>query len=92
MDYAAQLSMVLPEIVLSVGGLALLMIAAWGGQAVSRLVSWVAVLVLIGAGVALTGPASSGGLAFDKLLSLTLACCGLLGKKFKSRLLWTVRE
>ncbi len=72
MDYAAQLSMVLPEIVLSVGGLALLMIAAWGGQAVSRLVSWVAVLVLIGAGVALTGPASSGGLAFDKLYNADL--------------------
>lgn len=67
MDYAAQLSLVLPEIVLSLGGLALLMVSAWGGQAVSRAVSWVAVAVLIGAGVALTGPASSGGLAFDGL-------------------------
>ncbi|MDR6853570.1 NADH-quinone oxidoreductase subunit N [Sphingomonas sp. BE123] len=67
MDYAAQLSMVLPEIVLSLGGLALLMVAAWGGPAVSRAVSWVAVAVLIGGGVALTGPASSGGTAFDGL-------------------------
>lgn len=67
MDYAAQLSLVLPEIVLSLGGLALLMVSAWGGQAVSRAVSWVAVAVLIGAGIALTGPASSGGLAFDGL-------------------------
>lgn len=67
MDYAAQLSMVLPEIVLSLGGLALLMVAAWGGPAVSRAVSWVAVAVLIGGGIALTGPASSGGAAFDGL-------------------------
>lgn len=67
MDYAAQLSMVLPEIVLSLGGLALLMVSAWGGQAVSRAVSWVSVAVLIGAGIALTGNASSGGTAFDGL-------------------------
>ncbi|MBX3594524.1 NADH-quinone oxidoreductase subunit NuoN [Sphingomonas sp.] len=67
MSYAAQLSMVLPEIVLSLGGLALLMVAAWGGQAVSRAVSWVAVAVLAGAGVALIGPASAGGTAFDGL-------------------------
>ncbi|RYD65770.1 MAG: NADH-quinone oxidoreductase subunit N, partial [Sphingomonadales bacterium] len=67
MDYGLQLSMVLPEIVLSVGGLALLMVAAWGGQAVTRAVSWVSVAVLIGAGIALTGNASSGGLAFDGL-------------------------
>ena len=67
MDYAAQLSMVLPEIVLSLGGLALLMVAAWGGPAVSRAVSWVSVAVLIGAGIALTGNASSGGTAFDGL-------------------------
>ncbi|MFN4096661.1 MAG: NADH-quinone oxidoreductase subunit NuoN, partial [Sphingomonas sp.] len=67
MDYGLQLSMVLPEIVLSVGALALLMVAAWGGPAVSRAVSWVSVAVLIGAGIALTGNASSGGLAFDGL-------------------------
>jgi NADH-quinone oxidoreductase subunit N len=67
MDYAAQLSMVLPEIVLSLGGLALLMVAAWGGPAVSRAVTWVSVAVLIGGGIALVGPASSGGTAFDGL-------------------------
>ena len=67
MDYAAQLSMVLPEIVLSLGGLALLMVAAWGGQAVTRAISWVSVAVLIGGGIALLGPASAGGTAFDGL-------------------------
>ena len=46
MDYAANLSMVLPEIVLTLGGLALLLVAAWGGPAGSRAVSWVSVAVL----------------------------------------------
>jgi NADH-quinone oxidoreductase subunit N len=72
MDYAAQLSMVLPEIVLSLGGLVLMMVAAWGGQGVSRAVSWVAVAVLFGAGVALLGPASAGGTAFDGLYKADL--------------------
>ncbi len=73
MDYAAQLSMVLPEIVLSLGGLALLMVAAWGGQSVSRAVSWVAVAVLIGGGIALFHPAvTTGETAFNGLYSADL--------------------
>lgn len=72
MDYAANLSMVLPEIVLSLGGLVLLMVSAWGGQAVSRAVSWVSVAVLLGAGIALAGPASAGGVAFDGLYNADL--------------------
>jgi NADH-quinone oxidoreductase subunit N len=72
MDYAANLAMVLPEIVLSLGGLVLLMVSAWGGQAVSRGVSWVSVAVLLGAGVALIGPASAGGVAFDGLYNADL--------------------
>ena len=64
MDYAAQLVMTLPEVVLSLGALALMMVAAWGGQQSTRAISWVSVLVLAGAGIALIGPASSGGEAF----------------------------
>ncbi|OYY69002.1 NADH-quinone oxidoreductase subunit N [Sphingomonas sp. 28-63-12] len=67
MDYTANLLMTLPEIVLSLGALALMMLAAWGGQAASRAISWTAVAILIGAGIALTGPASSGGYAFSGL-------------------------
>ena len=67
MDYTANLMMTLPEIVLSVGALVLMLAAAWGGQAAARAISWTAVAVLIGAGVALGGPASSGGSAFDGL-------------------------
>ncbi len=64
MDYAANLVMTLPELVLSIGALALMMAAAWGGQPAARAISWAAVAVLAGAGIALIGPASSGGEAF----------------------------
>ena len=63
----ASLLMTLPELVLAVGAIALMLVAAWGGQGSTRLVSWVSVAVLIGAGIALTGPASSGGSAFGGL-------------------------
>ncbi len=64
MSYATMLTIALPEIVLSLGALALMLVAAWGGQAVARPVCWAALVVLIGAGIALAGPASSGVEAF----------------------------
>jgi len=65
---SADLYMILPELVLTVGALVLMLVSAWGGQASTRAVSIAAVAVLVGAGVALAGPASSGGQAFDGLL------------------------
>ncbi|MEZ0242479.1 MAG: NADH-quinone oxidoreductase subunit NuoN [Sphingomonas sp.] len=67
MSYSAQLLMTLPEVVLGLGAILLMLVAAWGGQASTRLVSWAAVAVLAGAGISLFGPASAGGLAFDGL-------------------------
>ncbi len=67
MNTFAQLQMTLPEEVLGTGALLLMLIAAWGGQASTKLVSWAAVAVLIGAGVSLFGPASAGGTAFGGL-------------------------
>lgn len=67
MDYASQIAMTLPEVVLAVGAFALMLVAAWGGPASTRAVSWTAVAVLIGACLALTGPAGSGGEAFGGL-------------------------
>jgi NADH-quinone oxidoreductase subunit N len=64
---SAEYLMVLPEMVLSLGAIALMLVAAWGGQASTRLVSWTAVAILAGACVALTGPASYGGDAFGGL-------------------------
>ncbi len=64
MDYSTQLMMALPELVLAVGGIVLMLVAAWGGQSATRAVSIAAVAVLAGAGIALAGPASAGGEAF----------------------------
>ena len=52
MDWIASLQATLPELVLSVGALALMLVAAWGGQGSTRAVSWTAVAVLLGAGIA----------------------------------------
>ena len=65
MTYASQVAMTLPEIVLALGALALMLVAAWGGPSSTRAVSWTAVAVLGGACLALIGPATTGGYAFD---------------------------
>lgn len=65
MDYASQVAMTLPEIVLALGALALMLVAAWGGSASTRAVSWTAVAILGGSCLALIGPATNGGAAFD---------------------------
>ncbi|WP_213980026.1 NADH-quinone oxidoreductase subunit NuoN [Sphingomonas sp. dw_22] len=67
MNYSLQLLMTLPELVLGVGAIVLMLVAAWGGQQSTKLVSWVSIAVLAGAGIALAGPSSSGGEAFGGL-------------------------
>ncbi|MET0307125.1 MAG: NADH-quinone oxidoreductase subunit NuoN [Sphingomonas sp.] len=67
MNYSMQLLMTLPELVLGVGAIVLMLVAAWGGQQSTKLVSWVSVAILAGAGIALAGPSSSGGEAFGGL-------------------------
>ncbi|MDE0877934.1 MAG: NADH-quinone oxidoreductase subunit NuoN [Sphingomonas bacterium] len=67
MSYAANLAMTLPEIVLGLGAIALMLVAAWGGPSSTRAISWASVAVLLGAGLALIGPASNGGEAFGGL-------------------------
>ncbi|WP_315761048.1 NADH-quinone oxidoreductase subunit NuoN [Sphingomonas sp. Y38-1Y] len=67
MSYATQMLFILPELVLTLGALVLMLAAAWGGPASTRAISIASVAVLVGAGIALVGPASSGGEAFDGL-------------------------
>lgn len=67
MSTSANILLTLPEVVLAIGSLALMLVSAWGGQASTRAVSWTAVAILAGAGIALTGPSANGGLAFDGL-------------------------
>ena len=67
MSYTDNLLMTLPELVLSLGAIALMLVGAWGGQKSTRAVSWTAIAIIGGAMVALAGPASSGGTAFGGL-------------------------
>ncbi|MBN8832607.1 MAG: NADH-quinone oxidoreductase subunit NuoN [Sphingomonadales bacterium] len=61
---------VLPEIILTVAGLVLMLVATSEGEGIPRLVSWLAVAALAVAGLALTLPAvHAGGLIFDGLYS-----------------------
>ncbi|WP_095011095.1 NADH-quinone oxidoreductase subunit NuoN [Tsuneonella mangrovi] len=59
MDYSASLSLIAPEIVLSVGGLLLLLCAAWMGDKASRAIS-VGAVIIIAAAAALTIPVLCG--------------------------------
>ncbi|WP_338465848.1 NADH-quinone oxidoreductase subunit NuoN [Novosphingobium sp. ZN18A2] len=60
MDLAHSLWLVAPEEVLSISGLALLLVAAWGGDKASRLISILSVAALVAA-AALTVPALCDG-------------------------------
>ena len=60
MDFAQSLRLILPEEILSVGGLVLLLAAGWTGDRASRAISIAAVAVLV-ASAALTVPALSSG-------------------------------
>jgi NADH-quinone oxidoreductase subunit N len=63
---------ILPELILSLGGTILMMLAAFTGRRGSALVNWLAVALLIGATVALIGAPSHAGPIFDGQLSADL--------------------
>ena len=65
---SASLLAVLPELVLTAGGLALLLIAAFGGDGTARAVNWLSVLTLLVAGLMLPVSLAHGPLAFDGLV------------------------
>ncbi|MCP5396685.1 MAG: NADH-quinone oxidoreductase subunit NuoN [Sphingomonadaceae bacterium] len=60
MEFKASLALIAPEVVLSVSGLVLLLIAAWAGDKASRLVSILSVAAIVAAG-ALTAPILCAG-------------------------------
>ena len=62
----------LPEIILAVGGLVLMMLAAFTGRRGTALVSGLAVALLIAATIALIGPPSHAGPMFDGMVSADL--------------------
>ena len=62
----------LPELILSLGGTILMMVAAFTGRRGAGLTSWLAVALLIGATLGLVGPPSHAGPIFDGLVSADL--------------------
>ncbi|EIZ80273.1 NADH dehydrogenase I subunit N [Novosphingobium sp. Rr 2-17] len=60
MDWSQSLRLIAPEETLSIAGLILLLVAAWGGDKASRLISILAVAALVAAG-AFAAPALCGG-------------------------------
>jgi NADH-quinone oxidoreductase subunit N len=65
MNFAA----ILPEIILTVGALVLMMVAAFLGRRASALCSWATVALLIGASVALIGEPQHAGALFGGLIA-----------------------
>jgi NADH-quinone oxidoreductase subunit N len=62
----------LPELILSIGGTVLMMVAAFTGRRGSSSVSWLSVLLLLGATAALIGAPSHAGPVFDGLVTADL--------------------
>ncbi len=60
MDWSQSLRLIAPEETLSIAGLVLLLVAAWGGDKASRLISILAVAALVAAS-AIVAPALCGG-------------------------------
>src|SRR5260370_236713 len=54
----------LRELILSIGAMLLLLVAAWRGDGATRAIGWASVVLLLVAGLSLLGPAGHGGLAF----------------------------
>src|SRR3982751_680692 len=63
---------ILPELILSIGGIVLMMVAAFTGRRGSGLVSWLSIALLIAATVALIGAPSHAGAVFDGLVAADL--------------------
>jgi len=81
MDFAQSLRLILPEEILSIGGLVLLLAAAWMGDRASRAISIASVALLVAA-AAFAVPALSGDSWTSKILgffALILASVNIFG-------------
>ena len=67
-----QFAPILPEIILTIGAIVLMMVAAFAGRRGSGFVSWASVLLLVGATVALIGAPSHAGPQFGGLVGADL--------------------
>ncbi len=69
MPILQQLAFTGPELILTLGGLVLLMLVAFAGEGTTRIVSWLSIGLFAAAGLNLIGPAGWGGEAFGGLYS-----------------------
>ena len=60
----ASVALTAPELILSIGGTALMLVAAYAGDKATRFITWISVLLFAAAGLSLSGVAGSGGSAF----------------------------
>ncbi|MGH6782404.1 MAG: NADH-quinone oxidoreductase subunit N, partial [Sphingomonadaceae bacterium] len=67
MSLVQSLALTLPELILTLGALVLLMVAAYVGDKATKAISWAAVALFAVAAFSLLGPAGHGGDAFDGL-------------------------
>ena len=67
-----QFAPILPELILTVGAIALMMVAAIAGRRSAGLVSWASVLLLLGATISLVGAPSNAGASFGGLVAADL--------------------
>ena len=61
--------LVLPEVILTVSGLILMLVAAWAGDRAATALTWLAILTLAAAAAFLPGLAGPGGSAFHNLFA-----------------------
>ncbi|HET7816069.1 MAG TPA: NADH-quinone oxidoreductase subunit NuoN [Sphingomicrobium sp.] len=73
-----QFAPILSEVILAVGAIVLMMVAAFAGRRSGGITSWLAVALLVGATVALKGAPSNAGAIFGGLVSADLF--GSVGK------------
>jgi len=67
-----QFAPILPELILTVGGIVLMTVAAWGGRRSGGFTSWASVAVLVAATFALVGAPSHAGGVFGGLITADL--------------------
>ena len=67
-----QFAPIVPELILSAGGIVLMMIAAFGGRRSGTFTSWAAIALLVAATVALKGAPSNVGVIFGGLVTADL--------------------
>ena len=67
-----QFAPILPELILTAGGIVLMLVAAWGGRRSSGFTSWASIAVLIAATFALAGAPTHAGGVFGGLITADL--------------------